>query len=113
MYGHINLKYNKTSSIELVKLGDVYIELLENYPCNSLEELHKKEQEYIDKFRKEKQPIINKTNSYQSQEQRKLYLRKYFRDYYHTSDYQKFNDLFRSKKRVKLVCDWLDYLKTL
>lgn len=48
--------YNNTSgsryktSAEILKLGDAYIELLENYPCNSREELSKKEGEYIRKL---------------------------------------------------------------
>ena len=35
------------SSFKIVKYDDAYIELLEEYPCNSKEELNKKEGEYI------------------------------------------------------------------
>jgi len=45
------------SSCELFRLGDVEIVLLENINCKTKDELHKKEREYIEKF---KDIIINK-----------------------------------------------------
>jgi len=39
-----------TTSFEILKFGDAYIELIENYSCNSREELDKKEGEHIRKF---------------------------------------------------------------
>jgi hypothetical protein len=42
-----NEKYNYISSFEIVKYESAYIELLEEYPCNSSEELKKKEGVYI------------------------------------------------------------------
>jgi hypothetical protein len=41
-------KHHYVSSYELFKLGDVEIILIETYPCNSKDELHKKEREYIE-----------------------------------------------------------------
>jgi hypothetical protein len=38
---------NKTSSKQIIDLGDAYIELIENYSCNSREELLKREGEII------------------------------------------------------------------
>ena len=38
---------NNTSSKEIMKYGDAYIELLEAYPCSSKEELNRKEGEFI------------------------------------------------------------------
>lgn len=46
-----NDMYTYTSSYEIIKYEDAYIELLEEYPCNSREELYKKEGEYIRKMR--------------------------------------------------------------
>lgn len=43
-------KHNVTS-YRLLELGDVEIMLLETYPCNSKDELHKKEREYIENFK--------------------------------------------------------------
>jgi len=42
-----NKKTNYTSSFKLLELGNAYIELLENYPCGSKDELHKREGELI------------------------------------------------------------------
>ena len=39
----------KCSSKEIIKFGDAYIELIENYPCNSKNELNKREGEIIRK----------------------------------------------------------------
>ena len=49
------------SSLEIINNNDYYIELLENYPCNSKFELRKKEQEYIDKYRNAK--LLNLQNA--------------------------------------------------
>ena len=35
------------TSFEILKYDDAYIELVENFPCNSIEELHKREGEII------------------------------------------------------------------
>lgn len=40
-------KRNGITSFEILKNDDAYIELLENFPCNSKEELNRKEGEYI------------------------------------------------------------------
>jgi hypothetical protein len=39
------------SSFDLFGLGDIDIVLLENVNCNTKDELYKKEQEYLDKFK--------------------------------------------------------------
>ena len=38
---------NKTKSKILIDFGDAYIELLEKFPCETLQELHKREGELI------------------------------------------------------------------
>jgi hypothetical protein len=48
---------NLTSSKEIINSGGAYIELIENYPCNSREELCKREGELIREF---KNNIVNK-----------------------------------------------------
>ncbi len=40
-------KYHYLTSFEILKYDDHYIELLENYPCNSKEELHQREGQLI------------------------------------------------------------------
>ena len=43
--------YDNFSSFELLKLGDVRIELIENYPCNSKKELEMREAELQYQFK--------------------------------------------------------------
>ena len=50
---------NGCSSKQLFELGEVEIQLVENYPCNSKRELEKREQYYIDNFE-----CINKVNAF-------------------------------------------------
>ena len=42
-----NEKYRYVTSFEIIKYKDCYIQLLENYPCNSKAELEKREAEFI------------------------------------------------------------------
>lgn len=42
-----NQKSNYVSSFEILKFDDAYIELIENYPCLTKDELHKREGEHI------------------------------------------------------------------
>ena len=41
---------NKTTSFYILQFEDAYIELVENYPCNSKEELHKREGEIMRQY---------------------------------------------------------------
>ena len=50
-------KKNYTTSFDIIKLGDSYIELLESFPCNSNLELHKREGTLI---RENKVHCVNK-----------------------------------------------------
>ena len=61
-----NEKYNYTSSFEILQYKDVYIELLEEYPCNNKMELHKKEGEHIRSMN-----CVNKKKPYITEEERK------------------------------------------
>jgi hypothetical protein len=53
----LNGKCRKTTSYEIIELGNVYIELLECFPCNSKLELSKREGELI---REHKNNCVNK-----------------------------------------------------
>ena len=44
----INNNSNYTSSFELIKLGDIDICLIEDFPCETKEQLHKRERYYIE-----------------------------------------------------------------
>jgi hypothetical protein len=58
---------NRCSSKKLFELGDVEIELVENYPCNSKRELEEREKHYITNFE-----CINKTVPTRTTEEYKL-----------------------------------------
>ena len=45
LYNHVN-KYNSTCSKQIIDRNKYYIEQLESYPCNSKQELERKEGEY-------------------------------------------------------------------
>lgn len=40
----------KITSFEIFEAGDAYITLLENFPCNSIDELHARERWYIENY---------------------------------------------------------------
>jgi hypothetical protein len=76
MYTH--RKNNTSSSSEIIKLGDAYIELIENYKCNTKEELRKREGELI---RLNKDNCVNKQiagrSNKQWREENKEYIKQY------------------------------------
>jgi adenylate kinase family enzyme len=66
------------SSFELIKFSDsCEITLLEAFPCESNEELRKREQYYI----KQHPAAVNKQNAYTSPDQRKENMKKYMKKY--------------------------------
>ena len=93
---------NKTnfSSFRLFELGDVQIVLLETVNCNTKDELHKKEREYIEKY---KDIIINKNiptrtkKEYQKEyyETHKEYAKQYCEDH---------KEELNEKKKQKFDC---------
>ena len=54
-------------SQDIIKNGDYKIELVEAVPCESLQELHKHEQKWIDRHQGQ---LVNKICSYKSKEQK-------------------------------------------
>ena len=70
-YDYINKLKNNISSGNLFKLGDVKIELIENYPCNSREELCMREQYWLNTLPN----CVNMQNAYTSIEDKKAYFK--------------------------------------
>lgn len=72
--GHYKRYLNNTAryckSFSILVNKDYRIILICNYPCNNIDELHKKEQEYIDCY-----DCINTQKAFQSRENRKEYLK--------------------------------------
>jgi hypothetical protein len=75
-------KGNYTTSYELIKLGDVDIVLIENFPCNSKEELHKQERFYIENFKNCSNKNIPTRTSKEYYEHHKEKLTKMNKEYY-------------------------------
>ena len=98
---------NFTSSRELFKNGStVKIELLEDYPCKSREELHKREQYYMDIFQ-----CVNKRRKPTTNQKQLLYCRKY-----RENNKEYFRNYMRTYRKNKLSNDiyimkWFDAVK--
>jgi hypothetical protein len=53
-------KVSNFSSFEILKNGDYYIDLIENYPCENKQKLETREGKYIKLYRNENLKIVNK-----------------------------------------------------
>jgi hypothetical protein len=84
---HYNSHYNGgkslyCSSFEILKVGDYYIELLELYPCNSKEELLKREGELIrENIKNTVNKIISGRKMKEWREDNKEYRKEYAKEY--------------------------------
>ena len=79
-YSFYNNKTNNTSSKEIIKCNDAYIELLEQYKCNDEFELKIREKYYIEK---NKDICVNiRLNTNIEPDEKKLKKREYNKQYY-------------------------------
>jgi len=85
------------SSFRLFELGDVEIILIENFNCNTKDELLKKEREYIEKF---KEIIVNKQRPLITHEERKEYINKYREE--HKEEIKKKVKEYREKHKEEI-----------
>jgi hypothetical protein len=96
----INSKNRGCCSREILQFDDAYIELLENYPCNSKEELLKREGEFI---RKHKNKCVNVCipgrNMEQWREDNKDKLKAY------TENYEKNRRVRQRKNKIETKVD--------
>lgn len=63
-------KYDFVTSYDIIKYDDHKIELIEEYPCNTKQELRQRENYYLALY---KNICVNKIRAYQSKEEKKLY----------------------------------------
>ena len=68
--------------------------LLENFPCNSREELIKKEQEFIEQY----DNLLNKFRAYRSEEQQEEYMKEYRLNYWKEYYEENKNEISEKKK---------------
>ena len=75
----VNNKRKYRTSFQILEHGNYYIELLENYPCSSKDELHKREGELI---RKHINDVVNKnipTGTQRTPEKNREYAKEYYK----------------------------------
>ena len=99
-------------SRQLLELGEVKIELIQNYPCNNKKELETKERHYIEKY---KNIVVNKyiptrTAKEWRKDNREL-KKEYCKEYYQINKekakqyYLKKKDIISEKRKVKMTCE--------
>ena len=79
------------------------MDLIEDYPCKSDEELRMREQFYLDN-----NECINKNKAYVSPEQRKEQWRLRAAEYYKHNKVQKNKDCMKRYYQKKLICEFLE-----
>ncbi len=119
---------NYITSFELIKLGDIDIVLLEEFPCENKEQLHKRERYYIDNnncvnkvlptrtdkeyYEANKEKIDEQIKKYQeaNKEELKNYRKAYNeknkdkRKAYRTEYYAKNIDKIKEKGKISFIC---------
>ena len=92
-------KKNSCSSKEIIKLGgNIEIELIENYECNSKRELEEREQIIMNIF-KTKYKLVNKQKSFMSVNDRKKELNKWNKNNRRLEYHNEYNKKNRDRKR--------------
>ena len=84
------------SSYEILKHGDYKIELIELYPCDNKEELHEREQYYLDYY---KDIIVNKIKAYTG-----IYTN-LSKSEYKKQHYQLNREKILERKKEKITCE--------
>jgi hypothetical protein len=104
-----NGKYIYVSSYELMKYGDVYIELLELCPCDSKMELHKREGELIREMECVNKRIAGRTDKeYRADNKDKI--KEYNKEWYEANQdkkkeyYQENKDKIKDRQNIKYDC---------
>ena len=63
--------HNTCNSKVITNFGDAYIELIEEYECNTIQDLRKREQFFINQSKEQGHILANIKNAYTSPEQKK------------------------------------------
>jgi hypothetical protein len=100
---YLYAKYGYISSFEIVKYDDCHIQLIENYPCNNREELHKKEGEYIRKMKCVNKCVAGRTRKERYEDNKDEILK--YQKYYNQKNkvlISKRNKEYREKNKEKI-----------
>ncbi len=89
-------KYNYTTSFKILELTSAKIELVENYPCNSKEELLQREGYYI-----RNNNCVNKNIPDRTQKEWSEYLKQYMKEYNKNYYQQKKEEIIEYQKEYR------------
>lgn len=92
-------KISNTSSFEVLKFDDAYIELYQFFPCENKEQLHKKEGEIIRMINCVNKRIAGRTKKIYYQENRERLI-KYYEKYYINN-----REEINKKRNKKKICE--------
>ena len=99
-YGHKNQSHKKCSSISIIEIGDAIIELVEDFPCNSLKELEAREYWWIQNnecANKRKGICDNYIYQKKYRETHKEEIKEYRKEYFNNRD----KSLYNERKRIE------------
>jgi hypothetical protein len=99
-FGKHKVSTNTTTSKQIIEIGDAYIELIEIYPCNSKQELNRREGELIRSMNCVNKLVAGRTiEEYRQSEQCKHIAKKY-----RASDHGKqIEKKYRASEQCKLI----------
>jgi len=94
-------RVNNITSYEIIKNNDYYIELIENFPCDSKDELHKRERHYIKTLKCVNNviPLRSRKEYYEDNKKKLISDRK---EYYKNNTYEikrKMSDYYKDNKK--------------
>ena len=99
---YLNGKGNNISSYEVIEKGNYQIILVENYPCNSREELKARERFYIENNNCVNKCIPGRTYKEYCEENRKRLIE------YKKEWYESHREIISQEKKEKIRCDICD-----
>lgn len=88
----------KITSTEIINAGDYKIILIENYPCNSIEEQKHREQYYLDMY-KDDENLVNRYRTYRTPEFKIQQMRTNTQRYYKEN-----KEEINQKQKTKIEC---------
>ena len=95
-YKWLRTKKEYCTSFEIIKYGEPYIELLEDYPCETKNELELKEGEYQRMIECVNQRVVGRT-----EEEKKEYIKNYYKEYHKNNEKKDKEYRNKNKERKK------------
>ena len=122
------MKNSKCSSKYLFEQGDCDIILIEKYPCNDCEELRMREQYWMNIYKKNGFKLVNSRKAYLTVEQikesknqykinnkerkKELNKKSWENNKWKYKEEVRWISLWKSKKRLILICDYINFINS-